>query len=56
LRINPKYAKAHYNLGLALGRQGNLEEAMSHYREAVRIDPRYTKARRALEDLQRRRQ
>jgi tetratricopeptide (TPR) repeat protein len=35
---------AQNNLGLAYAERGALEEAMAHYREAVRINPNYAKA------------
>jgi tetratricopeptide (TPR) repeat protein len=39
LRLNPNYAKAHYNLGLALYDQGKLEEAIACYRQGLRLNP-----------------
>jgi tetratricopeptide (TPR) repeat protein len=36
---NPDAWMAHANLGVELDRQGRLEEAMSQYREALRINP-----------------
>lgn len=39
LRINPKDATTHYNIGLALYRKGLLDEAIQSYREALRINP-----------------
>jgi Flp pilus assembly protein TadD len=39
LRLRPGYAEAHYNLGMALSRQGALGEATFHLREAVRLHP-----------------
>jgi protein O-mannosyl-transferase len=47
LRLSPNYAKAHFNLGLVLGRMGD-ERAISHLAEAVRIDPSQADARTAL--------
>jgi tetratricopeptide (TPR) repeat protein len=37
---DPSFAEAHYDLGVLLARQGGLDEAISHYREAIRIAPR----------------
>ena len=37
---DPEFAVAHNNLGLALWARGEREEAISQYREALRIDPR----------------
>ncbi len=39
IRIKPELALAHYNLGIALEDQGNLEEAITEYRTAIRIKP-----------------
>ena len=36
---------AHYNLGVALGQKGRVEEAMVHYQSALRINPGYMDAR-----------
>jgi tetratricopeptide (TPR) repeat protein len=42
------YGQAHNNLGIALLREGKGDEALRHYREAVRILPRYPSARNNL--------
>jgi tetratricopeptide (TPR) repeat protein len=39
---------AHNNLGVALVQQGRVEEAVAHYREALRITPTYLEARKNL--------
>lgn len=39
LELNPKNAKAHAILGIALVRQDKLEEANFHLAEAIRLDP-----------------
>ncbi|MBN2592944.1 MAG: tetratricopeptide repeat protein [Sedimentisphaerales bacterium] len=39
LELNPKNAKAHAILGIALVNQNKLEEATSHLAEAIRLDP-----------------
>jgi tetratricopeptide (TPR) repeat protein len=39
LELNPKNAKAHAVLGIALVRQNKLEEANEHLAEAIRLDP-----------------
>ena len=36
---SPDDAAAHYNLGLALGDQGKLDEAVAEYRTAIRLKP-----------------
>ena len=38
IRLNPKNADAHYNLGNALAQKGLLKEAITSYREALRTD------------------
>jgi len=37
LRINPRYAEAHSNLGFALQGLGRPAEAVAHYQEALRL-------------------
>jgi tetratricopeptide (TPR) repeat protein len=44
------YSQAHLNLGVALDRQGNLDEAIKHYVEALRVRPDYAIARKNLGD------
>lgn len=44
LRIDPGFANAHNNLGLALAQQGKRVDALAHLREALRIDPGYADA------------
>ena len=39
LELNPKNAKAHAILGIALSRQDKLDEANGHLLEAIRLDP-----------------
>jgi len=39
LELNPKNAKVHSTLGVALELQGRIDEANGHYAEAVRLDP-----------------
>lgn len=39
---------AHYSLGLALGREGKIEESMKHSYEALRIKPDYAEAHNNL--------
>lgn len=41
---NPHSWIAHHNLASHLGRQGRMEEALEHYREAVRIRPDFADA------------
>jgi tetratricopeptide (TPR) repeat protein len=51
LRINPEYADAHYNLGMALENTGNVREAMLHYEQALRIKPDHVDAQNGLARL-----
>ena len=48
IRIKPDYAEAHNNLGIALGRKGQTDEAISEYQEALRIKPDYPDAHNGL--------
>ncbi len=41
---NPNCWLAHNNLGLLLGNQGHIEEAMEHYHKAIQINPNYSDA------------
>jgi Tfp pilus assembly protein PilF len=50
LKIDPHFAPAHNNLGMALADQGRWDEAIAHFSEALRIDPGYENARKNLED------
>ncbi len=43
-KINPAYAQARSNLGIALFKLGKVEEAMKCYREALRLSPDYSEA------------
>src|SRR5438067_2117502 len=44
LAQNPKCWMAEYNLGLALKNQGQLDQAIAHYRRAINIWPDYVEA------------
>ncbi|PYL74702.1 MAG: hypothetical protein DMF27_13955, partial [Verrucomicrobia bacterium] len=44
LAKNPKCWMAEYNLGLALKNQGQLDQAIAHYRRAIDIWPDYVDA------------
>ncbi|MCK5381906.1 MAG: tetratricopeptide repeat protein [Candidatus Latescibacteria bacterium] len=48
LGIQPSYAQAHNNLGIALDEQGKSNEAVEHYRQALRIKPNYVQAHNNL--------
>jgi protein O-mannosyl-transferase len=45
---NPDCFMAHYNLGIALGEQGQLDQAISHYQDAIRLKPGYADAHNNL--------
>ena len=44
LRLNPKYAAAYYNRGLARHTLGQRQAALADYDEALRLDPNFTDA------------
>jgi len=48
LELNPKNATVHSTLGVALARQGKLDEAIRHFSEAVRLEPSYADAHYSL--------
>jgi tetratricopeptide (TPR) repeat protein len=48
LRTDPRSFNAHYNLGLALAREGKVEEALTQYSEALKITPEHAQARNNL--------
>ena len=44
IAINPSYAEAHFNLGIALKSQGDFQAATDSYRQALAINPNYVEA------------
>jgi protein O-mannosyl-transferase len=44
LRLNPNYADAHNDLGVALQQEGDREHAMEHFRIAIRLQPDHGRA------------
>ena len=57
LQINPAFAEAYYNRGLALGHLKRLDEALASYDQAIRFKPDYVDAHsnrgNTLQDLKR---
>jgi protein O-mannosyl-transferase len=48
LKKNPTSWLAHYNLGVAAGKAGRVEEAIGHYSQTLRLSPNYNEARNNL--------
>jgi tetratricopeptide (TPR) repeat protein len=48
IRLAPKFALAHANLGSARRRKGDVAGAIAAYREATRLDPKYAKTHNNL--------
>ena len=48
IKISPDFADAHCNLGYAYQLQGRRDDAVKHYRAALEINPRLSKARELL--------
>jgi tetratricopeptide (TPR) repeat protein len=44
LKKNPGCWMAHYNLGIVLGDQGDIDTAIAHYRQAIELRPSYSEA------------
>src|SRR4029077_19660204 len=44
LEKNPRCWMAHYNLGIVLSQQGEADQAIEHYRQAVALRPDYAEA------------
>ncbi len=44
IRLNPRYAEGHYNMGLALTVKGQLSESIEEYRKAIEFDPAFVNA------------
>ena len=39
IELNPFFANAYCNLGLALQGKGHLDEAINHYQKAIELNP-----------------
>jgi tetratricopeptide (TPR) repeat protein len=46
VRLKPRYAEAHYNLGLTLHQQGEEAEAQAEFEKAYEISPELRNAPR----------
>jgi tetratricopeptide (TPR) repeat protein len=51
VHIAPNDAMAHYNLGRVFAMHGRVEDAISHYTEALRIQPDFASAREYLDTV-----
>ena len=49
IRLKPDHADAHYNLGLLLGKKGQMEQAIRQFQEALRLKPDHAHARQYLD-------
>ena len=56
IRLDPKFAWAHCNLGWTLQQEGDLDGAVAEYKEALRIDPKQSNALSNLPKAERMRQ
>lgn len=50
IEIEPAFAEAHYNLGLALSLEGKYEEAIPHFEKSISLNPYFVKGYQALGD------
>jgi len=51
IHYQPTFALAHYNLALVLEKHGQEDEAEEELKTALKLDPRFTAARRKLNAL-----
>lgn len=51
VEIQPNLARFHHNLACVLALQGNLDEAIPQYQDALRIDPQFQEARSCLDAI-----
>ncbi len=50
VEIDPAFAEANFNLGLALMRVGRFEESLPHFQKAVALNPYFSKGYQAIGD------
>lgn len=48
IRLDPNFAKAHFQLGTVLEDQGRREDALAEFRQAARLDPSYPEPHMAM--------
>ena len=48
LRIQPNYAEAHFNLGVAFQHTGRMQDAIEQYEQTLRIRPDFVQAQNYL--------
>jgi tetratricopeptide (TPR) repeat protein len=53
IELDPKFAKPHNNLGLALADKGQVDEAIAGYKKAIELDPKHAYARTNLAKAER---
>ena len=49
VELHPEFARAHFNLGLALCKMGNLDGGIAEFKEALKWRPDYPEASQNLE-------
>jgi Flp pilus assembly protein TadD len=52
IKINPKFARGHYGLGMALAELGQRERALEQFHQALQLQPGMADAKKAYEALQ----
>jgi superkiller protein 3 len=52
VRLRPDLAKAHFNLGVALGKQRKVEQALNEFRATLQLSPTNHAARKYIETLE----
>ena len=40
MKLNPDSAECHFNIASAYNDKGDFEEALKHYKESLRLDPK----------------